>query len=59
MPGISLTLSTELACGMLNVAAAIGRPPVILFYLRAGRLLWLQKKIRDSSNGLSLKERKG
>jgi hypothetical protein len=28
-------------------------------FKRAERLLWLQKKIRDSSNGLSLKERKG
>jgi len=33
MPGISLTLSTGVACGMLNGAAAIGGPPVILFYL--------------------------
>ena len=33
MPGIILTLVTGLACGMLNGAAAIGGPPVILFYL--------------------------
>jgi len=33
MPGIILILTTGLACGMLNGAAAIGGPPVILFYL--------------------------
>ena len=33
MPGIILILITGLACGMLNGAAAIGGPPVILFYL--------------------------
>ena len=33
MPGIGLILVTGLACGMLNGAAAIGGPPVILFYL--------------------------
>lgn len=33
MPGIVLILVTGLACGMLNGAAAIGGPPVILFYL--------------------------
>lgn len=33
MPGIPLTFSTGLGCGMLNGAAAIGGPPVILFYL--------------------------
>ena len=33
MPGISLTLSTGVACGVLNGVAAIGGPPVILFYL--------------------------
>jgi uncharacterized protein len=33
MPGVGLTLTTGVACGMLNGAAAIGGPPVILFYL--------------------------
>lgn len=33
MPGIALILTTGVACGMLNGAAAIGGPPVILFYL--------------------------
>lgn len=33
MPGIILILITGLACGLLNGAAAIGGPPVILFYL--------------------------
>lgn len=33
MPGIGLILVTGVACGMLNGAAAIGGPPVILFYL--------------------------
>ena len=33
MPGVMLILITGLACGMLNGAAAIGGPPVILFYL--------------------------
>jgi uncharacterized membrane protein YfcA len=33
MPGKSLTIITGVACGMLNGAAAIGGPPVILFYL--------------------------
>jgi uncharacterized membrane protein YfcA len=33
MPGTSLIISTGLACGMLNGSAAIGEPPVILFYL--------------------------
>lgn len=33
MPGIILILLIGLACGMLNGAAAIGGPPVILFYL--------------------------
>lgn len=33
MPGIILILVTGLASGMLNGAAAIGGPPVILFYL--------------------------
>jgi uncharacterized membrane protein YfcA len=33
MPGIILILITGLACGVLNGAAAIGGPPVILFYL--------------------------
>ena len=33
MPGTSLTITTGVACGMLNGAAAIGGPPVILFYL--------------------------
>ncbi len=33
MPGRPLILSTGLACGLLNGAAAIGGPPVILFYL--------------------------
>ena len=31
MPGRSLILATGVACGMLNGAAAIGGPPVILF----------------------------
>jgi len=33
MPGRPLILSTGIACGLLNGAAAIGGPPVILFYL--------------------------
>jgi uncharacterized membrane protein YfcA len=33
MPGRPLILSTGVACGILNGAAAIGGPPVILFYL--------------------------
>jgi len=33
MPGRPLILSTGVACGLLNGAAAIGGPPVILFYL--------------------------
>ena len=33
MPGRSLILTTGVACGILNAAAAIGGPPVILFYL--------------------------
>jgi uncharacterized membrane protein YfcA len=33
MPGRPLILSTGMACGILNGAAAIGGPPVILFYL--------------------------
>jgi uncharacterized membrane protein YfcA len=33
MPGKSLILTTGVACGMLNGAAAIGGPPVILLYL--------------------------
>ena len=33
MPGRPLILTTGLACGLLNGAAAIGGPPVILFYL--------------------------
>lgn len=33
MPGRPLILATGAACGMLNGAAAIGGPPVILFYL--------------------------
>lgn len=33
MPGRPLSFSTGLACGLLNGAAAIGGPPVILFYL--------------------------
>jgi uncharacterized membrane protein YfcA len=33
MPGTALTITTGAACGMLNGAAAIGGPPVILFYL--------------------------
>lgn len=33
MPGVALTISTGVACGTLNGAAAIGGPPVILFYL--------------------------
>ena len=33
MPGRPLILTTGVACGMLNGAAAIGGPPVILFYL--------------------------
>jgi hypothetical protein len=33
MPGRSLILTTGVACGILNGAAAIGGPPVILLYL--------------------------
>jgi uncharacterized membrane protein YfcA len=33
MPGSSLTFATGFACGILNGAAAIGGPPVILLYL--------------------------
>ncbi len=33
MPGRPLILGTGVACGILNGAAAIGGPPVILFYL--------------------------
>ncbi len=33
MPGRPLILTTGVACGLLNGAAAIGGPPVILFYL--------------------------
>ena len=33
MPGRPLILTTGMACGILNGAAAIGGPPVILFYL--------------------------
>lgn len=33
MPGRSLILTTGVTCGILNGAAAIGGPPVILFYL--------------------------
>ena len=33
MPGRPLILTTGVSCGMLNGAAAIGGPPVILFYL--------------------------
>lgn len=33
MPGRTLILTTGVACGMLNGAAAIGGPPVILLYL--------------------------
>jgi uncharacterized membrane protein YfcA len=33
MPGRSLILATGAACGLLNGAAAIGGPPVILLYL--------------------------
>ena len=33
MPGRSLILTTGVACGLLNGAAAIGGPPVILLYL--------------------------
>ncbi len=33
MPGRPLILSTGVACGLLNGAAAIGGPPVILLYL--------------------------
>ena len=33
MPGRPLILTTGAACGLLNGAAAIGGPPVILFYL--------------------------
>lgn len=33
MPGTALTLTTGVTCGMLNGGAAIGGPPVILFYL--------------------------
>ncbi len=33
MPGSPLILTTGVACGMLNGGAAIGGPPVILFYL--------------------------
>lgn len=33
MPGRPLILTTGAACGVLNGAAAIGGPPVILFYL--------------------------
>ncbi|MDX2448311.1 MAG: sulfite exporter TauE/SafE family protein [Desulfobacterales bacterium] len=33
MPGRPLILTTGMACGLLNGAAAIGGPPVILFYL--------------------------
>lgn len=33
LPGRSLILTTGVACGILNGAAAIGGPPVILFYL--------------------------
>lgn len=33
MPGRPLILATGAACGILNGAAAIGGPPVILFYL--------------------------
>lgn len=33
MPGRPLILATGVACGILNGAAAIGGPPVILFYL--------------------------
>ncbi len=33
MPGRTLVLTTGVACGLLNGAAAIGGPPVILLYL--------------------------
>jgi uncharacterized membrane protein YfcA len=33
MPGWSLTLGVGLLCGVFNGAAAIGGPPVVLFYL--------------------------
>ncbi len=33
MPGRTLTFATGTACGLLNGAAAIGGPPVIIFYL--------------------------
>jgi uncharacterized protein len=33
MPGKPMILTTGVACGILNGAAAIGGPPVILFYL--------------------------
>jgi len=33
MPGRPMILTTGVACGILNGAAAIGGPPVILFYL--------------------------
>ena len=33
MPGTTLTFTTGVACGILNGGAAIGGPPVILFYL--------------------------
>lgn len=33
MPGTAFTLTTGAACGLLNGGAAIGGPPVILFYL--------------------------
>ena len=33
MPGKPMTFATGVACGILNGAAAIGGPPVILLYL--------------------------
>jgi hypothetical protein len=33
MPGTTFTLTTGATCGLLNGVAAIGGPPVILFYL--------------------------